>query len=117
MDLHLSTQPVLDWAGDCLAIGVTESDLPLAGVLADLDEKLSGLVQELIDEAEFKAAADSSAVIRVGKAGPVRKLMLVGLGKAAATTLETLRRAGAIAARTAKKRKVQSLGYQSARVE
>jgi len=110
MDLHLSTQPVLDWAGDCLAIGVTESDLPLAGVLADLDEKLSGLVQELIDEAEFKAAADSSAVIRVGKAGPVRKLMLVGLGKAAATTLETLRRAGAIAARTAKKEKCKVLG-------
>jgi len=67
-------------------------------------------VQELIDEAEFKAAADSSAVIRVGKAGPVRKLMLVGLGKAAATTLETLRRAGAIAARTAKKEKCKVLG-------
>jgi leucyl aminopeptidase len=110
MDLHLSTQPVLDWTGDCLAIGVTESDLPLSGDLADLDNKLSGVVQELIDESEFKAAADSSAVIRVGSSGPVRKLALIGLGKPEAMTLETLRRAGAIAARIGKKEKCKVLG-------
>lgn len=110
MDIHLSTQPVLDWAGDCLAIGVTESDLPLSGELADLDQKLAGLVQELIDEVDFKAAAESTAVIRVGKSGPFRKLALIGLGKAEEITLETLRRAGAIAARTAKKEKSKMLG-------
>ncbi|RZM75376.1 leucyl aminopeptidase [Leptolyngbya iicbica] len=110
MDLHLSTQPVLDWTGDCLAIGVTEADLPLSGGLADLDSKLSGVVQELIDESEFKAAADSSAVIRVGSSGPVRKLALIGLGKPEAMTLETLRRAGAIAARLAKKEKCKVVG-------
>ncbi|NEQ43286.1 MAG: leucyl aminopeptidase [Leptolyngbya sp. SIOISBB] len=110
MDLHLSTQPVLDWTGDCLAIGVTESDLPLAGVLADLDSRLSGLVQELIDESEFKAGVDSSTVIRVGNTGPFRKLALIGLGKTEAITLETLRRAGAIAARLGKKEKCKVLG-------
>ncbi|MEM1309946.1 MAG: leucyl aminopeptidase [Cyanobacteria bacterium P01_H01_bin.153] len=110
MDLHLSTQSVVDWAGDCLAVGVTESDLPLTGILADLDTKLSGLVQELIDESEFKAAADSSAVIRIGKDSPVHKLALVGLGKSENLTVETLRRAGAIAARMAKKEKSKVLG-------
>ena len=110
MDLHLSTQPVLDWTGDCLAIGVTESDLPLSGALAELDNKLSGLVQELIDEVEFKAAADSSAVIRVGSSSSVRKLALIGLGKSETMTLETLRRAGAIAARVSKKEKCKILG-------
>jgi len=110
MDLHLSTQPVLDWTGDCLAIGVTEADLPLSGELADLDSKLSGVVQELIDEAEFKAAPDSSAVIRVGSSGPVRKLALIGLGKSETMTLETLRRAGAIAARLSKKEKCKVVG-------
>jgi hypothetical protein len=63
MDLHLSTQQPLTWSGDCLVIGVLASDLPLAGLLADLDQQLSGLVQELVDEAEFKpkrAAAPSS---------------------------------------------------------
>lgn len=110
MDLHLSTQPPLEWMGDCLAIGVFESDLPLSGTLADLNTKLSGLVQELVDEVEFKAAADSSAVIRVGSSGPFRKLALIGLGKSEALTLETLRRAGAAAARLSKKEKCKVLG-------
>ena len=110
MDLYLSNQAPLDWTGDCLAIGVTESDLPLSGALADLDTKLSGVIQELIEETEFKAAADSSAIIRVGKAGPFRKLALLGLGKPEALTLETLRRAGAMAARLGKKEKCKVLG-------
>jgi leucyl aminopeptidase len=110
MDLHLSTQQLLDWTGDCLAIGVTEADLPLAGPLAELNTQLSGLVQELIDEVDFKAGAESSAVIRVGSSGPVRKLALLGLGKADAFTLETLRRAAATAARLSKKEKCKVLG-------
>ncbi|MEL6327569.1 MAG: leucyl aminopeptidase [Cyanobacteria bacterium J06626_23] len=110
MDLHLSPQPTLDWTGDCLAIGVTESDLPLEGKLAQLNTQLSGLVQELIDEAEFKAAANTSAVIRVGSTGPIRKLALLGLGKAEDLTLDGLRRAGASAARLSKKEKCQVLG-------
>ncbi|MEL6401537.1 MAG: leucyl aminopeptidase [Cyanobacteria bacterium J06607_6] len=110
MDLYLSNQATLDWTGDCLAIGVTESDLPLSGTLADLDTKLSGLIQELIEETEFKAAADSSAIIRVGKTGPFRKLALIGLGNPEVLTLETLRRAGAQAARLGKKEKSKVLG-------
>ena len=110
MDLHLSTQPPIEWTGDCLAIGVTEADLPLSGTLAELNTTLSGLVRELIDEVEFKAAADTSATIRIGSAGAIRKLMLLGLGKADALTLETLRRTGATAARVSKKEKCKVLG-------
>ncbi|MDB9527066.1 leucyl aminopeptidase [Oscillatoria sp. CS-180] len=110
MDLHLSTQPPLDWTGDCFAVGVTESDLPLTGTLAELNEKLSGLVQELIDEVEFKAAADTHATIRVGNSGPFRKLILLGLGKQEDLSLETMRRAGAAAARLSKKEKCKVLG-------
>ncbi|MGF1459845.1 MAG: leucyl aminopeptidase [Leptolyngbyaceae cyanobacterium] len=110
MDLHLSTYPVLDWSGDCLAIGLTEADLPLAGELMSLNEKLSGLIQELIDESEFKASADSHVAIRVGSAGPVHKIALLGLGDADQLSLETLRRASAAAARLAKKEKCKVVG-------
>lgn len=110
MDLHLSTLPPLDWTGDCLAIGVTEADLPLTGALAAIDSKFAGLVQELVDETEFKAAADTSVVIRVGQGGAVRKLALLGLGRPEALTLETLRRAGAAAARLSKKERCKGLG-------
>ncbi|MEO1093915.1 MAG: leucyl aminopeptidase [Cyanobacteria bacterium J06638_28] len=110
MDLHLSTQTPLNWTGDCLTIGVTESDLPLSGTLADLNTQLAGLVQELIDETEFKATADSTATIRVGSTGPIRKLALLGLGKPESLTLDGLRRAGATAARFSKKEKCKVLG-------
>lgn len=110
MDVNLSPLPVLSWTGDCLAIGVTESDLPLTGPLADLNTQLSGLVQELIDEAEFKAAAETTATIRVGSTGSIRKLALLGLGKPEDLTLETLRRAAAMATRLSKREKCPALG-------
>lgn len=110
MDLHLSSQQPLTWTGDCLAIGVTESDLPLSGELAELNSQLSNLVQELIDESEFKAASDTTAVIRIGGSGPIRKLALIGLGKPENLSLDKLRRAGAAAARLSKKERCRVLG-------
>lgn len=108
MDLHLSPQQPLTWSGDCLAMGVLESDLPLTGLLADLNQQLSGLVQELVDEAEFQGKAGTTVVIRVG--GAIRKLALVGLGSADALTVDGLRRAAASAVRLAKKEKAKTLG-------
>ena len=110
MNFYLSTQQFLNWTGDCLTIAVSESDLPLSGDLAELNTQLSGLVQDLIDEAEFKAAADTTATIRVGSTGPIRKLALLGLGKPDDLTLDTLRRAAAAAARLSKKEKCKTLG-------
>jgi leucyl aminopeptidase len=110
MDLCISTQSILEWTGDCLAIGVWESDLPLSGLLAELNAQLDGLLQELIDESEFKATSDTSAIIRVGRAGNIHKLAVIGLGQKADLTVDILRRAGAIAARLSKREKGQKLG-------
>jgi leucyl aminopeptidase len=108
MDLTLSSQTSLTWTGDCLAIGLLESDLPLGGALADLDQQVSGLVQTLVDEAEFTGKAGSTAVIRIG--GAVRKLALIGLGDGEDLTAEGVRRAAAAAVRTAKREKCKTLG-------
>jgi leucyl aminopeptidase len=109
MDLHVSDQQLLSWTGDCLAIGLTESDLPLTGTLAELNTQLSGLVQALVDENEFTAKVGTSAVIRVGTAA-LRKVALVGLGSADGLTLESLRRAGAAMARLSTREKCGILG-------
>ncbi|MEM1241336.1 MAG: leucyl aminopeptidase [Cyanobacteria bacterium P01_H01_bin.26] len=108
MKFVASDKSCLTWSGDCLVIGLSEESLPLTGLLSDLNERVSGLLQELIDEAEFKAKAGSSAVIRVG--GPVRKLAIVGLGASDELKLEGLRRAAAAAAKLAKREKCTSLG-------
>ena len=110
MEFHATEQTILNWSGDCLVIGLTEAAIPISGALAELNTRVSGLLQELIEEAEFAGKAQSTAVIRVGRNGPFRKLGLVGLGTADKLTPETLRQAAAAAARLAKAEKCSTLG-------
>ncbi|NES44588.1 M17 family peptidase N-terminal domain-containing protein, partial [Moorena sp. SIO2C4] len=100
----------LDWTGDALAIGLFEDAVDLTGDLAELDQKLTGTITELIEETEFKGSTSSSAVTRVGSGSPIRKIILVGLGKADDLSLDTLRRGSATIARTAKQQKITTLG-------
>lgn len=111
MEFHASSTSCLDWSGDALIIGLSEDALPLSTPLAELNSQVSGLLQELIDEAEFTGKEGTTAVIRVGSDAKVRKLGLVGLGAADAITANTLRRAAAAAARLGKKEKCASLGF------
>jgi leucyl aminopeptidase len=110
MDFTATDKSCLTWTGDCLAIGLSEESLPLSGMLAELNQRLSGLLQDLIDEADFKGKEGTTAVIRVGRTGPVRKLALVGLGSSDHLKLESLRRGVASAARIAKREKCKTLG-------
>ncbi len=111
MEIRPSNTPILEWTGDGLAIGLFEDAVDLTGELAELDAKLAGSLKELIAEEEFKGKAGSTAVTRVGtNNSSVRKAILVGLGKAEALKLDTLRRAAATAARLAKKQKCKTAG-------
>jgi leucyl aminopeptidase len=110
MNLQVTETVQLDWAGDGLAIGLFEDQVELTANLVPLDAKLAGTLQELITEAEFKGKAGTTAAARVGSNSPVRKVILVGLGKADGFKLDGLRRAGAAIARTARKEKCHTLG-------
>jgi leucyl aminopeptidase len=110
MDVRTTGTPLLEWSGDGLAIGLFEDDGALSDELATLDEKLSGTLKELMAEAEFKGKDGSSVATRVGSGSAVRKLILVGLGKAEGLKLDSLRRAAAAIARLAKKEKCKTLG-------
>ncbi|MBW4634221.1 MAG: leucyl aminopeptidase [Iphinoe sp. HA4291-MV1] len=110
MEIRTNDTPLLEWTGDGLAIGLFEDAVELTGELATLDEKFAGSIKELIAEEEFKGKQGSSIVTRVGALSPVRKIILVGLGKPDTLKLETLRRAAAVVARSAKKQKCKTLG-------
>ncbi|KAB8335378.1 leucyl aminopeptidase [Scytonema tolypothrichoides VB-61278] len=110
MEIITTNTPLLEWTGDGLAIGLFEDAVELTGELATLDEKLAGSIKELIAEEEFKGKQNTSIVTRVGSGSPVRKIILVGLGKPEAFKLETLRRSAASVARLAKKQKCKTLG-------
>ncbi len=110
MDIKAIATPRLDWTGDLLAIGFYEDAVELSGDLAQLDAQLQGAITALIAETEFKGAKASSTVTRVGFNTPIKKLMLVGLGKADGGKIDTLRKAAATIARTAKSEKAVTLG-------
>ncbi|MGB5595889.1 MAG: leucyl aminopeptidase [Crocosphaera sp.] len=112
MDICGTDIPLLDWTGDAIALGFFENETDLTGELSQLDEKIGGTLQELISEAEFEGKAGSSAVTRLGGNSPIRKLMIVGLGKADELNLNSLRLGAAAVARLGKKEKVKTLGIK-----
>ncbi|HEY9668724.1 MAG TPA: leucyl aminopeptidase [Coleofasciculaceae cyanobacterium] len=117
MEIRATDTPRLEWSGDALAVGLFEDALELTGDLAQLDEKLGGTLKELIEETEFKGSLGNSVVTRVGSGSSIRKIILVGLGKSDALKLDSLRRASAAIARTAKQQKVKTLGVSLPVVE
>ena len=110
MEIKASKTPKLEWAGDALTIGLFEDAIELTGDMAKLDEMLAGTLSELIEETEFKGKANSSASTRVGGTTPIRKIIIVGLGKSEELKLETLRQAAATCGRLAKKERCKTLG-------
>ncbi|MGB3692395.1 MAG: leucyl aminopeptidase [Spirulinaceae cyanobacterium] len=110
MQIRGTNQSQLDWAGDALAVGLFEEAVEITGELATLNDKLAGTIKELIAETEFEGKANSTAVTRVGGNSPIRKIILVGLGKPDELNLDRLRRCGAAIARIAKQEKVKTVG-------
>ncbi|PZO19610.1 MAG: leucyl aminopeptidase [Leptolyngbya foveolarum] len=110
MDFIASDQSCLDWTGDCLLIGLSEESLPLTGILSDLNDQVSGMLQMLIEEEAFEGKLGATAITRLSPSSRVKKIGVVGLGSSAGMDLEGLRRGAAIAARTAQKARCKSLG-------
>ncbi len=110
MDFIASDQSCLDWQGDCLVVGFLEESLPLTGILSELNDKVDGLLQTLIEEESFEGKAGTTAITRLSVGSPIKKIGIVGLGSSDAMNLESLRQGAAIAARLAQKAKSASLG-------
>jgi leucyl aminopeptidase len=117
MDLRVIDTPLLEWTGDALAVGLFEDEVTLSGELATLDETLAGTLKELIAEVEFKGKPNSSAATRVGGTSGIRKIIIVGLGKPEELTLESLRKAGAAAAKSAKKERCKTVAIALPKVK
>ena len=86
-----------------------EDKLELTGDLKALDAKLSGLVSEIITEADFKGKSGSSIATRVMGMG-FKKLMIFGLGKSDKLKFEALRKVGGNMAKAARREKCKTFG-------
>ena len=105
-----STVQLSKFLGDGLAIGLFEDQVVLMGELAALDIQLSGLITEVIAEAEFKGKPGNSLAVRVTGCG-FKKLILLGLGKNDdGLKLETVRKAAGKLAKMARREKCKIVG-------
>ncbi|HEY5087922.1 MAG TPA: leucyl aminopeptidase [Gemmatimonadaceae bacterium] len=77
------------------------SDTSLPSIFASLDNGTSGAVSAAIRERDFRGARDEILFLS-GPSSGARRIALIGVGSAPAT-VHALRRAGALAARTAQK--------------
>ncbi len=110
MEVQSTDTPRLEWRGEALALALFEDALDLTADLAALNDQLDGALADLIQDTRFKGKEGSTAFIRLGRNGPFRKLILVGLGKAEKLSLETLRRGAAAGAKLAQKERCEALG-------
>jgi leucyl aminopeptidase len=86
-------------AADVLAVFLRqEKSLPPKSVVAQLDARLAGRIRDYLDSGDFSGALNSTALVRTGGAIQAPRVLLVGLGKPEACTIDALRQASATSA-------------------
>lgn len=86
---------------DLLAIGLTSDSKRLPTILKDINKKLSGGIDEVRKVGDFKATDGSSALLYSCGKIAAKRILLVGLGEKKEITLDTIRKAAAMAANKA----------------
>ena len=87
---------------ELLVLPLFEGESELANTADSVDRALAGGVTELLESGEFRGKAGEIAVLYSRGMMPARRVLLLGLGKPADCTLDTLRRAAGNAARRAR---------------
>ncbi|MEB3330455.1 MAG: leucyl aminopeptidase [Candidatus Sericytochromatia bacterium] len=88
-----------DLQADGLVLGIFEGESAPAGIGAELDGALGGLLSGVLAGGDFKAKANQSLVLHAPQA-KIKRLALVGLGKPGELTLEGVRQAAGKGATT-----------------
>lgn len=112
MNIQAPGTAVLNWSGDLIAFGFfTDSETVVwPADLAELPQAWDGILPELISDAKFQGKAGTSLTVRLSPKSPIKKIMIVGLGTIVDFTLDTLRRAAATVAKSARKDRANSVG-------
>ncbi|MHC4213836.1 MAG: leucyl aminopeptidase [Planctomycetota bacterium] len=118
IDVQLKTRKaeVVDCKSDLLVLGHFSDTKGLDRACKDLDKRLDGAVSRLIELGDFKGKEGTSAVIYGNDSVGAKRILFVGLGEKKKATLNTIRKAAAIAANKAVSIKAKILGLVFHRV-
>jgi leucyl aminopeptidase len=106
MDIQASAGSLATQAADAVMVSAFEG-APLAGAAAALDSALNGALSDLLTDGDFSGKPEQVAVLYPRGVIPARRVILVGLGKAAAFTADAARRGVAAALLKARELKVK----------
>src|SRR5262252_1178167 len=99
-------------AVDVLAVFLRqEKSLPPKSVVAQLDVRLDGRIRDYLESGDFSGALNSTALVRTSGAIQAPRVLLVGLGKPDAFTIDALRQASATAAMATRRLGVSSVAF------
>jgi leucyl aminopeptidase len=111
IDVVLKTQKV-DFSmckTDILAVGMFSDAKGLDKLNKQLNEKLNGAIDQLMELGDFKAKDGTSAVVYGNDQTGAKRVLLVGLGEKKKATLDTIRNAAAHAAKKSVELKAKTM--------
>lgn len=106
MKVEVSGQSLTEITVDVLILPLTEG----TAAPAEVNEALGGLCAQVVG-ADFRGEMGQTALLYTGGRMPARKVLLLGLGKAAKVNNRSLRRAAGIGARKARESGARSIAF------
>ena len=102
MNVTVSGKPLASAAADAVVVGVYADDKKLREPAARVNTASGGALGEVLAAEKFQGKAGQVTHLHTNGRLPARRVVVVGLGKRADTTAETLRRAAAAGLRRAR---------------
>jgi len=103
MKLIAKKGQIQDQKVDLIIVNLFQNEKKPGGATGAVDKALGGLITSLIKEENFKAKLGQTLLIRTYNKIPVKKVLVLGLGRQKEFDLEVVRRVSATALKTAKK--------------
>jgi len=101
---------IAGWKTDMLVVGCFSGEQRADPLLKELDRRLAGAIRRLRLLGDFEGKDESNAIIYGNEKTGAKRILLVGLGEKKDVTLDTVRKAAAIAAKKAVELKAKNVG-------
>lgn len=110
MRVHSRHEKLESASSDLLAVGLFEG-ARLSPTVASLDKTLGGLITREIEDQRFEAKEKKTLIIQTHGLIPVKKVVVIGLGKKQDFSLESLRQAAATAVKKASSESAKIIAF------
>lgn len=102
MNVSVVAEPLAKITADAVVVGVYADDKKLRHPAALVDQVTGGALREVLDAEKFQGKVGHVSHLHANATLPSRRVVVVGLGKRAETSAETVRRAAAAGLRRAR---------------